>query len=87
MAECRPPRQQRYRQIQVWDGSDLEAGAQELDDVAVVAGAQDEDLAPEGLRIARLVLARDLIREDLYRHHLYAIAECLVHLWGCENFT
>ena len=61
-------------------GTHLETGPQKLHNVAVVAGAQNKDLPPEGFRVAQLVVARDLVREDLHSHHLHAIAVGLVHL-------
>ncbi len=64
----------------VVQGTHLEAGANELDNVAVVAGAQDEDLAAERLGIAGLVLCSDLVRENLHGHYLDAIAYRLVNL-------
>lgn len=41
----------KYAQNKMRMCAHLQAGADELDDVAIVAGAQDEDLAPEGLRV------------------------------------
>lgn len=65
-------------------GPDLQAGSQELHNVAIVARSQDEDLATEGFRIARLMIQRDLVCEDLDRHSLHPVAHCLVHL--CTQF-
>ena len=58
---------------------DLQAGAQELDDVAVVAGAQDEDLAPERLRVARLGHHRHLRGRD---GRGYQVSICLGFFLG-----
>ncbi len=62
-------------------GAYLETGPKKLHYVTVVAGTQDKDLPPEGFRIAQLVVARDLIREDLHGHYLHTVAVRLVHLF------
>ncbi len=63
----------------------LQAGADELDNVAVVAGAQDEYLAAERLRIPELVLRGHLVRENLHGHYLDSVAHCLVHLVRAQH--
>ena len=57
--------------------SDLQAGAQELDDVAIVAGAQDEDFAPECLGVARLRRHRHLGRRQTAPLISYHASRCI----------